>query len=51
MPALQGGAPQEVVDALNEDMIQNGRFNNTSQALEHCVIYTLSNKYNREFDS
>lgn len=48
MPAIHGGADQEVLDALDEEMIENGRFENRSEALEYCLKYTLRVKHNAD---
>jgi len=48
MPAIHGGADQEVIDALDEEMVENDRFKDRSEALEYCLQYTLRVKYNAD---
>jgi len=50
MPAIHGGVSEELEELFYDEMIDNGRFDDQSDAVEHCVEYTLANKYNATVD-
>lgn len=45
MPSIHGGLDDETYELFEEYLLGDRRFENQSEALEWCVVYTLVNHY------
>lgn len=43
MPSVTGYASDEQKEYIKEEMVENGRFDSLSEALNYCIRYTLDN--------
>lgn len=48
MPAVHGGLTDKQLEMFREKMIDGGRFEDQSEAVQYAIVYTLSSKYNVE---
>lgn len=51
MPSITGFITEEQKRFIEEKMVENGRFDDSSEALQHLIGFTLYNKYGYTSDS